>query len=129
MKAEISFLGGKRFKAKIRDFEIETDLPQERGGANGAPTPSELFIASLGTCTGLTVMNYLENAGVSSEGLRIDVDWEFAKEPHRIGKALITIQGLSQEAKKRKAAVLKMAQHCTVHTTLENKPEISIEVE
>jgi hypothetical protein len=48
MNVHGGFAGGKRFIMKVRGHDIVTDLPDLKGGEDAGPTPSELFIASLG---------------------------------------------------------------------------------
>ena len=130
IKANVTFQGKQKFKIKIRNFEIETDLPENAGGDDSALTPPELFIASLGSCIGVFVSAYLKNTGVSAEGLSIDVDSEYADSPRRIGKISVGIKVPNiEQLGKRKQALLKVAQNCTIHNTLENKPQISINME
>jgi ribosomal protein S12 methylthiotransferase accessory factor len=50
MIMEVTLLGGKRVAARYRDFEIVTDQPAKHGGRGRAPSPFDLFLASLGTC-------------------------------------------------------------------------------
>lgn len=44
---EISFPGGKKVFADYNGFTIQTDQSAKDGGDNSAPTPSDLFFASL----------------------------------------------------------------------------------
>ena len=50
---EITFDGGKVITAHINGHEIKTDQPVMGGGTNTAPSPFELFLASIGTCAGI----------------------------------------------------------------------------
>jgi uncharacterized OsmC-like protein len=45
-------LDGDRFAISIRDHMITVDQPVADGGQDTAPTPTELFVASLASCVG-----------------------------------------------------------------------------
>jgi len=125
LKAEVVFLSNKRFKTKIREFEVETDLPKEKGGSNEAPAPPELFIASLGSCIGIYITNYLENISVSCNGLKVYLDTEYSETKKYITKISVKID-LPTDIGDREGALLKVAKSCLIHKTIENNPEIDI---
>ncbi len=52
MDMRIRFPGGKRVNATYKGFTIKTDQPTESDGEGSAPTPLDLFLASIGTCSG-----------------------------------------------------------------------------
>ena len=129
MTTKVEFAGKRKFKITTRNHEVVTDLPERGGGDDSAPTPSELFTASIGSCVGLYVARYLETAKLNPEGLSIDLDWEFAKDPSRISNIAMTIRVPNAELGARKKAVIAAANKCTIHQTLHNHPEIKISVE
>ena len=57
---KITFEGNKKVKVRVKDFDIWTDQPKEQGGDSSAPTPIDLFLASLGSCSGVFVLNFLK---------------------------------------------------------------------
>jgi len=61
-------LNGAKANAEFREITLET-------GA-GAPTPLELFVASLGTCAALTAGGYCRKQGLTGDGLKINIDIE-----------------------------------------------------
>ena len=52
MEMEISFPGGKKVDSHFKGFTIRTDQPEKAGGEGTAVSPTELFLASIGTCAG-----------------------------------------------------------------------------
>ena len=127
MEMTISYKEGKKFIASCRNHEITIDQPLDNGGKDEGPTPPELFIASLGSCIGVYVLAYCKNAGIKTDGFAINTRWEKAKDPDRIGKIKIDIK-LPEDAGKRKAALLKVAEHCLVHNTIIHPPKIEIDL-
>ena len=61
MAMEISFPGGKKVDADFKGFTIKTDQAERDGGEGSAPTPTFLFLASLGTCAGIYALNFCES--------------------------------------------------------------------
>ncbi|OGL38482.1 MAG: hypothetical protein A2042_08725 [Candidatus Schekmanbacteria bacterium GWA2_38_11] len=57
--------------------------------------------------------------------MAINVKWEKAKDPDRIGTIKVDIK-LPEDVGKRKAALLKVAEHCLVHNTITHLPIIEI---
>lgn len=50
---EITFDGNKVVTAHFEGHVVKTDQSIEDGGENSAPSPFELFLASMGTCRNL----------------------------------------------------------------------------
>ena len=120
---KISLIEKVKLQAECRNHKVITDQPVEDGGSDAGLSPVELLVASLGTCIGYYVTVFCQRRKVSAEGLRVELDWEFAENPHRIGsiEARITLPIKLDE--KDRAGLLRMAKGCTVHNTLEDKPE------
>ncbi len=68
---EITFGEGKKVDAHVREFTIATDQPAADGGHNTAPTPFELFLASIGTCAGYYVLSFCRARAISTDGIRL----------------------------------------------------------
>ena len=58
MSMEISFPGGRKVNSEYKGFTIKTDQSKNDGGDDTAPTPSDLFFASLGACMGLYYLDF-----------------------------------------------------------------------
>ena len=77
---EITLDGGKVITAHINGHTLRTDQPVIAGGENSAPTPFELFLASIGTCAGIFVKMFCDQRGISTEGISIIQNSEFEKQ-------------------------------------------------
>lgn len=126
---EISFPGGKRVDANWKGFDIFTDQPAEAGGGGSAPTPFDLFLASLGTCAGIFVLGFIRSRGLSADGLRIiqSADWDAAA--HRLRKVSVKIILPKDFPEKYKAAAIKTADQCLVKRTIQQPPEFEVTAE
>jgi hypothetical protein len=65
MDMKIVFPGGKKVNAEYKGFSIETDQSVDSRGDGAAPEPFDLFLASIGTCAGIYVLNFPSGPGHS----------------------------------------------------------------
>lgn len=121
----ISFPGGKKVNASWHGFEIATDQPAP-AGEGSAPTPFDLFLASLGTCAGIFALGFIQSRGLSSEGLSIAVSFERNPETHLLSKAVFRITLPKDFPPKYKDAVIKAAEQCLVKRTMDDPPAFEI---
>jgi len=126
MEMKISFPGGKKVDADYKGFTIKTDQPIREGGEGAAPEPFSLFIASIGTCTGLYVLSFCQKRNIPTDNITLLLQLEKNKETHMIEKISIKIQVPEDFPESYKKAVLKTANLCTVKKHLEKPPEIEI---
>lgn len=129
MDMEIYFPKGKRVFADYGPFTIETDQPESSGGAGSAPTPFDLFIASIGTCAGVFALSFMQQRGIDPEGsrllLRTHADPEDSSHIAQIDIMLQTPPGFPE---KYRDAILKTMDLCKVKQHLKNPPEFSLAV-
>lgn len=123
---EIGFPGGKKVSALWHGFEIMTDQPAAGGGEGSAPTPFDLFLASLGTCAGIFALGFIQSRGLSAEGLKIDVSFEQDPATHLLSKAAMKMTLPANFPPKYKDAVIKAAAQCLVKRTMDNPPKFEI---
>lgn len=76
---EVTFDGGAVITAHINGHIIKTDQPLYSGGMNSAPTPFELFLASIGTCAGIYIKSFCDQRKISSDGIKIFQNAEYDK--------------------------------------------------
>ncbi len=129
MEMRIDFPGGKRVDATYKDFVIRTDQPQASGGANSAPSPFDLFLASLGTCSGYYVLAFLERRGIPATGVSLALSATWDEAAHRVGKVEIRIflpKGFPDEYVE---ASVRAAGQCAVKAHLESPPSVSVVAE
>lgn len=114
-----------RFRGK---HEIVTDQPAPDGGDAG-PMPTELLLASLGTCVGHYVVEKLQQHGIPTEGLTVRTDAEKAEDlPPRFSKLIVRIDVPAEIPEKKRKRVQKTAEACFVHHTLSIVPEIAVDL-
>ena len=116
--------GGDQFDINVRGHVISVDQPVKDGGDDTAPTPTELFIASLASCVAFNARRYLARHNLPTDGLAVEATFDMGARPARdfgIDLRLIVPGGVPAE---RRDPLLAVARHCTVHNTL--APEVSI---
>jgi len=126
---EITFGGNKKINASFHGFEIKTDQPESAGGNNSAPTPFDLFLASLGTCAGIFAVGFLQSRNLSTEGFKINLSFDWDETSHlvkKVGMRITLPKGFPQQYK---AALIKSTELCTVKRHLANPPEFEIDAQ
>ncbi|MFD7708335.1 OsmC family protein [Streptomyces sp. NPDC059786] len=122
---QVAHLHGDAYTAEVRGHRLVVDQPTGAGGTDTAPTPVELFAASLATCVAFYAGSYLARHHRERDGLRVRAEFEMASDrPTRVRSVRLTVTpppGLSEQSRR---ALLAVASHCTVHNTLRRPPEI-----
>ena len=125
---QIRFAGGKKVYADYKGFTIQTDQNAKDGGENSAPTPSDLFFASLGTCAGLYALRFCEKRKIETEKLRISLALESHPKTHMVEKIVYKISLPPDFPEKYTSALIKSMDLCYVKKHLEQSPEFEFEI-
>ena len=67
----VRLTGGRRVEGQIGGHRVLTDQPRNNGGEDTAPSPFQLFLASLGTCAGIFVQGFCAKRGIPYEDIRL----------------------------------------------------------
>ena len=113
------------FKATSDGHEFYIDATKDNG-----PSPSSLFLASLGSCIGVYIRKYLDGVKIKSDKFTIKVESEFAKErpiSFKEIKVKINLEGIDID-EKRKKSLLHFVKNCPIHGTISSKPVVDIEI-
>ncbi len=122
----VAHQGGDRFIATVRGHQIIVDQPVSAGGEDTAPTPTEVFVASLATCVGFYARRYLARHDLPTEGLSVDAWFELGGRPAQVTSLVVRLTVPDGVPDDRRAPLLAMASHCTIHNTLLNPPHVDI---
>jgi len=117
-----------RMTANVRNHKLTLDLPPDQGGTDTGPTPVELLAAALGSCMTMHVAMYCQAAKLPHEGLSVDLDFQLAKDPLRIGSVTVDITLPPGFPKERIEAAKRAAQQCIVKNTLKESTAVDVEV-
>jgi putative redox protein len=119
---------GDLFEIGIRHHVVHVDQPAESGGSDAAPTPTELFVASLASCVAFYVRRFLARHNLSTQGLSVAASFTMADRPARVSQIKVSIDLPKGVPDDRRGALMAVASHCTVHNTLDDPPKVSIEL-
>ena len=122
----VTHLGGDRFEIAVRGHTITVDQPAADGGTDTAPTPTELFIASLASCVAFYARRFLARHDLPTDGLGVDATYSISPRPARVGEIELVLHVPDGVPADRRDALLAVASHCTVHNTLEAAPDVTI---
>jgi uncharacterized OsmC-like protein len=125
---QVSHKEGDLFEIAVRDHRVYVDQPKEAGGTDAAPTPVELFVASLASCVAHYVRGYLARHRLPTKGMTVGAEFTMADRPARVGEINVSIDLPEGVPNERRAALLAVASHCTVHNTLDDPPAVSIDL-
>lgn len=129
-KVSVEHVDGDVYEIHVRGHHLTVDQPVDAGGTDKAPTPTELFAASLAACVSFYAGRYLDRHGDDRTGLCVHADFDMATDrPARVAAIRVTIDPPVGFPTERIPALTAVAGHCTLHNTLLNPPEVTITVE
>jgi putative redox protein len=126
MDMKITFSSGKKVNAEYNGFTHRTDQPFAAGGENTAPSPFDLFLASLGTCAGFYVLSFCQGREIDTAGIELVMGMEWDEKSHLIAQVNIEIVLPASFPEKYRAAVVQAAQSCTVKKHLQQPPKFNL---
>ena len=126
----VEYEQGDRFRITVRGHELVVDQPLDDGGGDDGPTPVEVFVAGLASCVAYYAGHYLRRHDIPVEGLAVECDFAFAEDrPARVGRVTLRIIVPEGFPEGRRAGLLAVAEHCTVHNSIRQAPEVAMTVE
>jgi ribosomal protein S12 methylthiotransferase accessory factor len=123
---EMSFPGGLRVDADLKGFTVETDQPEKAGGAGSAPAPFDLFLASIGTCAGLYVLQFCKKRDIDTSQLVVSMETIKDPETRRIVTIRIDVRLPENFPEKYIPAVKRAVDQCTVKRHILEPPEFVV---
>lgn len=125
MEIEVFFEGKKQVNAKVGNHIIKTDQPIYGGGEDQAPSPYELFLASMATCAGIFVKGYCDNRNIPTEGITLTQSHRFDEKGYAVGIDIM-IHLPEGFPEKSVESVIHVANLCKVKQQLSNPPQMSV---
>ena len=123
---EITFEGGKVVTALAHGHNIRTDQPAENGGNDSAPSPFDLYLASIGTCAGVYVKSFCDRRNIPTENIKLVQKTEFDNSSGLPSNIIIDIKLPPDFPDKYKESVICAADLCKVKKSIANPPAFSI---
>jgi putative redox protein len=124
---------GLKHECTAGDYRIVVDEPASAGGTGAGPTPYEVLLAALGSCTSMTLLIYARRKGWPLERVEVElthgrvhaqdcVDCE-TKQGHidTITREIRVAGPLDED---QRARLLEIAQKCPVHKTMMSEVKV-----
>ena len=118
----IDFPGGSRVDAHFGKFTVPTDQPP----VASAPTPFDLFLASIGTCAGIYVLGFCQQRGLSTDGIQIVQHIHPNPGNGMIEEIDLDILLPPSFPEKYRDSLIRSAELCKVKKHLEKPPKFNI---
>jgi uncharacterized OsmC-like protein len=128
-RVSVRHVDGDAYAITRREHGMLVDQPAADGGHDTVATPTELLVASLASCVAFYTGRYLLRHGLDRAGLTVTAERTMAADrPARVGAVRLQITAPGGVPPQRTDDLLAVASHCTVHNTLRQPPEVSIEL-
>ena len=120
-------IDGFRTTITVREHTFHADEPEDAGGTDTAPTPTEMVMGALGSCMAMTAKMYADRKGWNLERVDAWMDYErFSGKDypdyegdsnfvHEVRKHIVFHGDLDE---KQKARLYEIASKCPVHRLL-----------
>ena len=131
MSVTLNWVIGKQFQAKMRQFTVLLDNPEDSGGNDTGPMPTELFLTALGGCYSSAFAYFATKMRINVRALRVTVSGFRFESPPRFTQIRITAIPTIDEGNEEKLARLSelAEKYCTVGNTIKNRTEITVHVQ
>jgi putative redox protein len=108
---------GYEHEIEIREHRLIADEPEEKGGGDQGPKPTELLAASLASCTAITLEMYADRKewGLGTVEVAVDFTETTTDDPPSFDVTITLGAELSDETQDR---LLTIAGKCPVHKAL-----------
>ncbi len=120
---------GDHFAIEVRGHRVDVDQPVNAGGTDAAPTPTELFVASLAGCAAFFAGRFLRWHGVDDRDWSVRCAYRWSEDrPARVEVVEIELllpAGLSPELRD---GALRAADRCTVRESVRSGLDVRTSV-
>jgi putative redox protein len=104
--------------------ELIVDEPEDRGGTDTGPRPTQLLGASLAGCTAITIEMYAARKGWDVGAMEVEVEMEYdGPVPSSFAVSLTLPAELDDEQRRRLVAI---AARCPVHRVIAGQTAVTV---
>ncbi len=96
----------------------QADEPQDLGGGNTGPSPERLLLASLGTCTAITLQMVAARRKLPLTGVQVELQLNPNGKPEAGNDIVRTVHVQGDLTPEQNAQLLKVANACPLHKIL-----------
>jgi ribosomal protein S12 methylthiotransferase accessory factor len=117
---QVVFPGEQRVDALVKSSVIETNQDDT------APSPFDLFLASIATCAGIYVLRFCQQRGIPTDNVKVTQRVRNNSDTKMVDHIEVDIQLPPDFPEKYKDAVVRAANLCAVKKHLETPPVIDV---
>jgi len=130
MDIRVIFPGGRKVDAELegRGFVVRTDQSKLSGGDESAPEPYQLFLASIATCAGVTILSFCRTRDLPTDGIELVQRQEYDESGKRLTKVKVSIKVPASFPAKYRRVLIRAADLCSVKRAIADPPEFTISV-
>ncbi len=123
----ITELDDSKYKTKIfaGGHFIYADEPEALGGTDEGMTPGALLLASLGSCTAITIRMYADRKQISLDSIKIELSICPEDEMDKSTTITRKIELKGNLDDQQRERLMKIADKCPIHKLLTNPIKIS----
>ncbi len=119
----VTFPGGVAVDVVVNGQTIHTDQD------GSAPTPFQLFLASIATCAGFYALRFCQERQITTEGLDVTMEVERdATIPNKVQAIRLGIATPPAFPDKYREALLRAVEHCAVKRAIAEPPRFEVAV-
>jgi ribosomal protein S12 methylthiotransferase accessory factor len=128
MAMEINFPGGMGVDAHYKGFRIRTDQPHGEGGSAAAPSPFDLFLASIGACAGYYALRFCQERDLPTGGLNLTLYFDRGEDGKKVEGVRFLLRLPAGFPEKYRVAILRSIDQCTVKRHLASPPHFEYSI-
>ncbi len=115
----------RRVDAQLGKHVVHTDQPLDNGGEDTAPSPFNLFLASIGTCAGIFVQGFCAKREIDPSGIRI-VEHPQYDEQGTLKDVTLDLQLPADFPERYREAVMRVVEQCSVKKAIAAQPTFTV---
>ena len=128
MEITVKPAGGLALETAIGDYTVRTDQPVKDGGGGTAPSPSDLFLASIAACVGYYVLDFCLERKIPTAEIGVLMRTHKNEEKKLMDRIELEITLPPEFPDKYEKAVVRAAELCWVKKHIQNAPAFETRV-
>lgn len=124
----VTLPGGRRVDAQVGPHVVRTDQPRENGGEGSAPSPYQLFLASMATCAGIFVQGFCAKRELPTEGITLALRAADDPGTGALARVEIDLRLPPGFPEKYRDALVRAVDQCSVKRAIQAQPSFEVTV-
>ncbi len=117
----------RRVDVQIGRHVLHTDQPAHNGGEDAAPSPFDVFLASIGACAGIFVQGFCAARKLPTEGVRVVEQPRFDERGVLRGVEL-RVELPPEFPERYREPLTRVVEQCSVKKAIAAQPEFTVSV-